>query len=334
MDYLFLISAISILISHLVLINRIKIAKYLHLIDKPDKKRKTHKIDVPLIGGLYIFTAFIIFFIISSILIYDYQIRFILALLLISTSFFFIGLVDDIITISSISRIILIITSTIISCSLISDFQIKEIYLSFYKPETSINLGFYFTVFSILALNISINLSDGTNGVAGIQSFIWLIFFSYLIYEIDKDYFYSILFLLVVLSIFLIFNLKTKCFLGSSGCNILSALISFTAIYINKITTLYSDTIFIFFLIPGLDMCRVIFSRILNKRNPFSPDRNHLHHHLEKIIDKNYVFIIYGIFTFMFGLISILFPKFNFILIIMIVIIYIISLIYLNKFKS
>ena len=29
---------------------------------------------------------------------------------------------------------------------------------------------------------------------------------------------------------------------------------------------------------PGLDLCRVMFQRIFSKKNPFTPDRQHLHH--------------------------------------------------------
>ena len=34
--------------------------------------------------------------------------------------------------------------------------------------------------------------------------------------------------------------------------------------------------------LPGIDMIRLFFIRIKNKKNPFSPDRNHLHHKLLK----------------------------------------------------
>ena len=36
--------------------------------------------------------------------------------------------------------------------------------------------------------------------------------------------------------------------------------------------------LYIFMLIPGIDLIRLFLIRILNKRNPLSPDRLHLHH--------------------------------------------------------
>ena len=44
-----------------------------------------------------------------------------------------------------------------------------------------------------------------------------------------------------------------------------------------------AETILIIFLIPVLDMVRLFFERILNKKKPSTADKNHLHHYL---IDK------------------------------------------------
>jgi UDP-GlcNAc:undecaprenyl-phosphate GlcNAc-1-phosphate transferase len=38
--------------------------------------------------------------------------------------------------------------------------------------------------------------------------------------------------------------------------------------------------IFILLMIPGIDMLRVFLHRLYNKKNPFKPDKNHLHHFL------------------------------------------------------
>ena len=40
--------------------------------------------------------------------------------------------------------------------------------------------------------------------------------------------------------------------------------------------------------LPGIDMIRLFFIRIKNKKNPFSPDRNHLHHKLLKKFGYKY----------------------------------------------
>ena len=54
----------------------------------------------------------------------------------------------------------------------------------------------------------------------------------------------------------------------------------------------FSDEIVIYMLIPGLDLIRLFFKRILQKRNPLSPDRFHLHHLLLLKFSYNKTLII------------------------------------------
>ena len=66
--------------------------------------------------------------------------------------------------------------------------------------------------------------------------------------------------------------------------------------------------------IPGIDMLRLFIQRLLNKKNPFKPDRNHLHHILLKklgykktIVLLNILFISpYFLFLYISSLVVIL----------------------------
>ena len=44
--------------------------------------------------------------------------------------------------------------------------------------------------------------------------------------------------------------------------------------------------------LPGLDLLRLYIIRIKNKSNPFSPDRNHIHHYLLDIYGYNKTILI------------------------------------------
>ena len=46
-------------------------------------------------------------------------------------------------------------------------------------------------------------------------------------------------------------------------------------------------------MIPGLDMLRLFIERLKNKKNPFSGDRNHLHHLLIRKFNNNQTLIIF-----------------------------------------
>ena len=77
-----------------------------------------------------------------------------------------------------------------------------------------------------------------------------------------------------------------------------------------------SEAILILFIIPILDMIRLFFERIINKKSPAFADNNHLHHYLMKQFSERKALFIY--------LISINIPiifiiKFNFSLILTLV---------------
>ena len=46
----------------------------------------------------------------------------------------------------------------------------------------------------------------------------------------------------------------------------------------NENIIIHSDEIFIYMMVPGIDMIRLFFTRILMNRSPFSDDRIHIHH--------------------------------------------------------
>ena len=110
----FFIIFFIILFLNVVLINyRIKIARYLKIIDLPNK-RKIHKEPTPLIGGLgYFLTLLILLFYNISINEINLE-KFISLISIYTTVFFFVGLFDDIKTLSAKLRSFLIITSVVI----------------------------------------------------------------------------------------------------------------------------------------------------------------------------------------------------------------------------
>ena len=92
------------------------------------------------------------------------------------------------------------------------------------------------------------------------------------------------LYIIIITSLIYILylNLKKNIFLGDSGSLFLGCLIGLNIILNYNLeisTTQYSvENIFIALMLPGVDMLRVFLIRIIKKKNPFSPDRIHLHH--------------------------------------------------------
>jgi UDP-GlcNAc:undecaprenyl-phosphate/decaprenyl-phosphate GlcNAc-1-phosphate transferase len=84
-------------------------------------------------------------------------------------------------------------------------------------------------------------------------------------------------------------NYKNFMFMGNSGTLMLSVIFSilFIHFYNNSIVFNYCEEIFLIMLIPGIDMLRVFIIRIIKNKNPFTADREHIHHLLSKILLSN-----------------------------------------------
>jgi len=57
------------------------------------------------------------------------------------------------------------------------------------------------------------------------------------------------------------------------------------------------EEIFLLLCIPGIDMFRLFITRLLNKKNPFMPDRNHFHHLLQLKFNNNWTICAYFLLT-------------------------------------
>jgi UDP-GlcNAc:undecaprenyl-phosphate GlcNAc-1-phosphate transferase len=98
--------------------------------------------------------------------------------------------------------------------------------------------------------------------------------------------------IIVSLFFFLILNSKNKAYMGDGGVYLLSYVISYIFIKSYNKNLFMSDEIFFIMLLPGLDMLRVFLFRLIKGKNPFKPDRNHLHHLLLNFFNSRNVFLI------------------------------------------
>jgi UDP-GlcNAc:undecaprenyl-phosphate GlcNAc-1-phosphate transferase len=275
------------------------LSKKIKIYDFPDKSRKLHNIPTSCIGGILLFINIIILYILS---LYNNNIFYNFFSLnsheasyvfIISTFFIFIiGIIDDKIKLNSYLRFfLLIILSYFISLNI--DFRIE--YLTFSFLEKNINLGIYSYIFTIICFLLFINafnFYDGINLQNGIYSLILSLIIIY--YSPAILFFYVVLFFLFF---FLNLNFNKKIFLGDNGTYLLSLIFGlyFIKLYNDRII-LHADEIFIIMLVPGLDLFRLFFERMYKGKNPFLPDRNHIHHLLLKKIDYLKVNFILALF--------------------------------------
>lgn len=290
-----LIFILGSLIFYFCYIKRIKISNKLNLLDKPDKKRKLHKFNTPLTGAISIYLIFFLLCIQS--LITNFNDNSVLVILLSCSFIFFIGILDDKINLSPYKKLFLISLIFFIILNLNESFVLRELYFITLEKKYSIigYGGIFFTIFCLLLFINSVNLMDGINGLANIIISCWLLNL-FLMSKNNLTETFSILIWFLFLNSYFIY--KGKYFIGDSGSLFYAAFVGMLAIYsYNLMLTNYKnpnvEEIFIIFMIPGYDMFRLFVERIMRGKNPFSGDRNHLHHFLIKVFTLRKTLFIY-----------------------------------------
>ncbi len=286
-----------------IIVNKYKKSYLKFLIDVPDKNRKLHDKPTFIIGGVFI-AIYLIFYLAQNII---FNNDYLLVILISSLAIFLIGIYDDYIQIGPYKKLFFLSLIILLAIFFDSRLVIDNLYFSTFNKSFSLGKYSYLvTILCMLLLINSLNLSDGINGLAIGISIIWV---CYLVLNSNikiLNFLIPLLFLLLIL----FFNiLKGNFFLGDNGTLVLSTLIGFAVILSynlnlnNEETRISAENIFILFFIPGVDMFRLFILRILNKRDPFSGDRNHLHHlliskfSLKKTLTIYFSFMILALIT-------------------------------------
>jgi UDP-N-acetylmuramyl pentapeptide phosphotransferase/UDP-N-acetylglucosamine-1-phosphate transferase len=262
------------LINLFFLLNLKRISKKINIFDYPDKKLKLHSEQVFIGGGIIFFITFSFIYLFNIFIFKDYFMK--VSTFLFASLIFFLGLVDDKFKLNYLNKFFFLIIILILL--LLADKSIVVNNLRFSFSNYELNLGvysFFFTLLCFLLFINSINLFDGINLQCGAY---FLVIFSFF-YFITQNYLF--LFLLVPLIFFLILNFCNKVFLGDGGSLLIAFVIGYFSINLYNKNYFKSDDIIILMIVPGFDMFRLFLVRILNKRNPFKGDLNHLHHLLK-----------------------------------------------------
>ena len=264
------------------------------LISKKIGLYKKQDDQTPLVGGLGIYIYFIIF----NLYIYYFKKEFLidhqLNILILISTIFIIGLIDDLYQLSYSYRLIFIYLILIIFLKFNEFYLIDDLYFETVNKTFLLgNFSIYITPFFILLLLNSLNMADGINGNSTV------IILSYLLLLFNNNINLNLITLSIIpaLLIFFYFNLRNKIYLGDSGIYFLSLIISLYVInkYNTESIVISCEEIFLIFLIPGLDMFRLFIYRLFKKKNPFIGDKNHFHHLLINRFELKYTLLIYFI---------------------------------------
>ena len=289
-----------------------KLAFKYNFTDKPTKRKK-HKGETPLCGGIAMFIGFFLAYFIAF---YNYSFDekygiFIGALLIL-----IIGIVDD--YYKSIGKefgitprlIVQLLAAVIVFKSGISFEGFKNPFTDEYITLSPI-VQFVLTITWIFGVTTVINWSDGMDGLAGGLSFISAMTFaaSAIILGQPPSLLFSLITASVVLA-FLFYNrYPAKVFMGDSGANFLGFILSIIALDgAFKGATILSLMIPILALaVPIFDNIFVIFKRFSEGKPIYQADRSQIHYRLqEKGLNTNQIVTFISIISLTCSVISIL----------------------------
>ncbi len=277
-----------------------KLALQYQIVDRPNKERKIHKSNIPLMGGLAVFIGFFItlgyFILIDRDFFSGYMLpKYILGLALGGLILIIGGIIDDKYNLSPkqqfifpiISCLVVIISGigiTFISNPIGNTINLDEIRIRLFTIN---NIPYFFTVFAdiftmiwLLGMIYTTKFLDGMDGlVPGISVIASIIlFFLSLSTKVMQPETALLCIILAGASLgFLIFNFHpAKIFLGEGGSTFIGFMLGALAIISGgKIATAL-----LIMGIPILDVIWVILRRIFKHKSPFQADRQHLHFRL------------------------------------------------------
>ncbi|MDB5190867.1 MAG: undecaprenyl-phosphate N-acetylglucosaminyl 1-phosphate transferase [Segetibacter sp.] len=262
----------------------ITVANEKKLYDVPDDKRKLHLKPIPSLGGFGMFIGFILALLLTINFTAAPQFQYYIASFMI---IFFIGIKDDILALSVGKKFL---GQIAVACILIFQGNLLIADMQGFLGIHAIDsiASYFLTLFAIVVIINSFNLIDGVDGLAGSVGIITSTVFATFFF-INGNIPYAVLGFGFAGSLlgFLIYNFHpAKIFMGDTGSlliGLVNSILVIKFIETGSTVTNYPITAapavgFAIILLPLMDTLRVFAFRIANKRSPFSPDRNHIHH--------------------------------------------------------
>lgn len=293
---------VALLLTGIIIPQILLIAFRKNLFDEVDE-RKIHKGVVPRLGGI----AFLPAIIFSICLVLSVNLSFgisdssevfaghglsIMYLLCAEMLMFLVGIADDLIGVRYKAKFVSQILAAIFVCA--SGAYIHNMEGVLWIEELPAWLGWCLSGFIVVYIVNAINLIDGIDGLASGLSGIALIFYGIVLAQAQEWVLSLVVWAqLGTLVPFFYYNVfgnpkkRKKIFMGDTGSLTVGMILSFIALNVTNIktpdiTTDYNQLVLAFspLIIPAFDVVRVYFHRIRQHRNPFLPDKCHIHHKL------------------------------------------------------
>lgn len=265
-----------------------RVAKFLKVLDYPNDKRKIHKEPMPLLGGIGIFLAFLL-----GYMIFAPKDDLMLSILISSFLIMLLGLFDDM------TKSETPMPNKYKVLVQLSVAAIVVYYGGLYLDHTNIfgiilNFGIFakpLTMLIIVACINAVNLIDGLDGLCAGVSSIYFLTIAVLGFILNKFGGFDIILSLMMLGCtlgYLVHNFPpAKIYQGDAGSTFVGLMIAVICLIGFKTATLTSLIMPMLLLaIPIMDTAFAIIRRKLKGQSIDHADKEHLHHQFLKKFDK------------------------------------------------
>ena len=276
-------SAMAFVLVVLLIMPLRKLARISGIVDKPGG-RKQHEKEVPPVGGIIIFSIFMVLGLwFGYVNIHKYWPLYSALILLLT-----VGALDDQFHIPAKLKMVV----HIVAAALISFWgNVQAAYLGDLFGMGVVWTGFMsypFTITAIVLLINAMNLMDGMDGLVGGTSVVIFGWFSIACVAAGwYDYVQVLALLIACICGFLVFNMRNplrrraSIFLGDAGSMSVGLTIAWFAVLLARSPSTPIEPIVVAWIIgfPIFDTCAQFYRRVSNGKHPFAPDRGHFHHH-------------------------------------------------------
>ena len=296
---LFVIFCLAAVAALYLLPRVVSLSHTLHLYDLPDS-RKVHAMPIPRLGG----TVFlpVVTMVVSAALVVlmrvgcskdvlwnSIAVQHFLAYTCGAVALYAVGLYDDIHGVGYRMKFLVQVGTGVILC--ISGLWISDMNSIFYITSLPWWIGMPLTVLFVVYVTNAMNLIDGIDGLASGLSIISLLVIV-LLNALAGSMVWALLAtaylgVVVVFFCYNVYGKEHKTFMGDAGSLTLGYTLSFLVLHFWQATPVWNPyfhnvgiVAMSTLILPMFDVVRVFLSRIRDHRNPFLPDKNHIHHKL------------------------------------------------------
>lgn len=293
---------ISLLLAGIIIPQILLIAFRKKLFDEIDA-RKVHKGVVPRLGGIAFFPSILFslalvagvnieYYGVETMLSFSESIVPVYFMVCAVLLMFLVGIADDLVGVRYMAKFVVQIMASILLIA--SGMTIDNFFGLLWLHELPVVISWLFTSFAIVYVVNAINLIDGIDGLASGLSTVAFIFYA-VIFFFSGQYVYSMLACAAAGTLlpFFYYNVfgnakkQKKIFMGDTGALTTGMILAFCSIAVLHLDipdfpVVFNPVVIAVcpLIIPCFDVLRVSLHRMRNHRNPFLPDKCHIHHKL------------------------------------------------------